>query len=165
MSLRNTLREKLLTVWVGDPWHGASSKSIHSDITAADAAARPIAGVQTIWETTLHMVAWTEEAASRVRGNEAREPERGDWPPMPDTTEELWRETIAQLGAARQELLDVLEKVHEEDLYTLVPRAQGAESGEEQRSTRAQTASGLADHDIYHLGQIALLKKALRAKS
>jgi uncharacterized damage-inducible protein DinB len=118
--------------------------------------------VQNIWETTLHMVAWTEEAASRVRGNEAREPERGDWPPMPDATTELWNETIAQLGAARQELLDALEKVHEEDLYTQVSRAQGTDGS---RNTRAQTASGLLEHDIYHLGQIALLKKAVRAKS
>ena len=88
-----------------------------------------------------------------------REPERGDWPTMPDATTELWHETIAQLGAARQELLDALEKVHEEDLYTQVPRAQGTQ---EPRNTRAQTASGLLEHDIYHLGQIALLKKALR---
>lgn len=162
MSLRNTLRDKMLTVWVGEPWYGASSKAIHADISAAEASARPVAGVQNIWETTLHMVAWTEEAASRVRGNEAREPERGDWPPMPDATTELWNETIAQLGAARQELLDALEKVHEEDLYTQVSRAQGTHGS---RNTRAQTASGLLEHDIYHLGQIALLKKAVRAKS
>ena len=162
MSLRNTLRDKMLTVWVGDPWYGASSKAIHADISAAEASARPIVGVQNIWETTLHMIAWTEAAASRVRGNAAREPERGDWPPMPDATTELWHETIAQLGAARQELLDALEKVHEEDLYTQVPLAQGTD---ESRNTRAQTASGLLEHDIYHLGQIALLKKALRAKS
>ena len=159
MSLRNTLRDKMLTVWVGEPWYGASSKAIHADISAAEASARPIVGVQNIWETTLHMIAWTEEAASRVRGNAAREPERGDWPPMPDTTTQLWHETIAQLGAARQELLDALEKVHEEDLYTQVPLAPGTE---ESRNTRAQTASGLLEHDIYHLGQIALLKKTLR---
>ena len=161
MSLRNTLRDKLLTIWVGKPWYGASSKAIHGDISAAEASARPIVGVQNIWETTLHMIAWTEEAASRVRGNEARAPERGDWPPMPDATTELWHETIAQLGAARQELLDALEKVHEEDLYTQVPLAQGID---ESRNTRAQTASGLLEHDIYHLGQIALLKKTLRVK-
>lgn len=160
MSLRNTLRDKMLTVWVGEPWYGASSKTIHADISAAEAASRPIAGVQNIWETTLHMIAWTEEAASRVRGNAAHEPERGDWPPMPSATTELWHETIAQLGAARQELLDALENVHEEDLYTLVPRAQDTK---QPRNTRAQTASGLLEHDIYHIGQLALLKKAVRA--
>lgn len=162
MSLRNTLRDKMLTVWVGDPWYGASSKAIHADITAAEAAARPIVGVQNIWETTLHMVAWTEECASRVRGNRAHEPERGDWPPMPDATTALWQETIAQLGAARQELLDALEKVHEEDLYTQVPRTPDTNQS---RNTRAQTAAGLLEHDIYHLGQIALLKKTLRVRA
>jgi uncharacterized damage-inducible protein DinB len=159
MSLRATLRDRLLKVWVGTPWHGASSKHIHSDITAAEAAARPIPGVQTIWETTLHMIAWTEEVASRLAGKSARDPDRGDWPPMPDPTAETWTETIAQLGAARQSVLDALEHAHEEDLYMMVAKGDSASSS---GATRAATASGLIEHDVYHLGQIALLKKALR---
>ena len=161
MSLRATLRDRLLNIWVGTPWHGVSSKQVHADITAAEAAARPIPGVQTIWEATLHMIAWTEEVASRLRGTPPRDPDRGDWPPMPDATAEKWTETIAQLGAARQSVLDALEKAHEEDLYMLVQRGDGSGGG----ITRAATASGLIEHDVYHLGQIALIKKALRFKS
>jgi uncharacterized damage-inducible protein DinB len=159
MSLRATLRDRLLNVWVGTPWHGASSKQIHSDITAPEAAARPIPGVQTIWETTLHMIAWTEEVANRLNGKPARDPDRGDWPSMPDPTAEKWTETISQLGAARQSVLDALEKAHEEDLYMMVPKG---ENGVSTGTTRSATASGLIEHDVYHLGQIALLKKALR---
>jgi uncharacterized damage-inducible protein DinB len=161
MSLRATLRDRLLNAWVGTPWHGDSSKKIHADITTAEAAARPIPGVQTIWETTLHMIAWTEEVASRLNGNPARDPDRGDWPPMPDPTAEKWTETIAQLGAARQSVLDALEKAHEEDLYMMVPKGDSSSSI---GNTRSATASGLIEHDVYHLGQIALLKKALRFK-
>ncbi len=161
MSLRATLRDRLLNVWVGTPWHGDSSKKIHSDVTASEAAARPLPGVQTIWETTLHMIAWTEETASRLAGHPGKDPDRGDWPPMPDATAEKWSETIAQLGAARQQVLDALEKVHEEELYMMVPKGDGSGSS---GATRSATAAGLIEHDVYHLGQIALLKKGIRYK-
>src|SRR3990170_5530175 len=61
MSLRATLRDHLLTIWAGEPWYGSPSKKILEDVTAAEASAHPLAGAQSIWEATLHMVAWTEE--------------------------------------------------------------------------------------------------------
>ena len=163
MSLRATIRDHLLSVWAGDPWYGSASKKILEDISAAEAAARPIVGVQTIWETTLHMVAWTEEATSRIRGNKAKAPDRGDWPTPADTSTEAWTAATDQLRSARYALLEAIEKAQEEQLYMLV--GSHSEMGASDKVTRAQTASGLAEHDVYHLGQIALLKKALRAKA
>jgi uncharacterized damage-inducible protein DinB len=162
MSLRATIREHLLTIWAGDPWYGASSKKILEDMTAAEALARPLAGAQTVWETTLHMAAWTEEATSRLRGNASKTPDRGDWPTVTDTSSAAWTEATDALRAARHALLEALEKAHEENLYMQVLKT-GAASEETSR-TRAETISGLAEHDIYHLGQIAMLKKALRMK-
>jgi uncharacterized damage-inducible protein DinB len=158
MSLRTTLRDRLLDTWVGDPWHAKSSRATLEDVTFEEAAARPLAGTQNIWETVLHIVAWTEEATSRVRGKGHPEPERGDWPAMPTPSDAAWKETTAQLSAARKELLHALEEAHEEDLYMQVSGGSGASK------TRAQTIQGLLEHDIYHLGQIALLKKAIRTK-
>ena len=65
---------------------------------------------------------------------------------------------IGEAGGAAE----ALEKAHEENLYMQVLKT-GAASEETSR-TRAETISGLAEHDIYHLGQIAMLKKALRMK-
>jgi uncharacterized damage-inducible protein DinB len=160
MSLRATIRDRLLNVWAGDPWYGSSSKTILADITVAEAAAHPLPGVQSIWETALHMVAWTEEATSRVRGNLAKPPDRGDWPAVTDTGAAAWTATTDELRAARYALLEALEKVHEEDLYMLV--GTHGDASADNKVTRAVTASGLAEHDVYHLGQIALLKKSLR---
>ncbi|MBI3568687.1 MAG: DinB family protein [Gemmatimonadetes bacterium] len=160
MSLRTTLRDNLLNVWVGDPWYGSSGRKILDGITAADAAARPVPGVHNIWESVLHLVAWTDEVAHRVQGEMAKEPARGDWPAMPEpANDEAWKRTLAELGAARQAVLDALDHSHEEDLHLAVK-----ESGNEPHTqrTRVQTLAGLAEHDVYHFGQIALLKKALR---
>ncbi|HLA91453.1 MAG TPA: DinB family protein [Gemmatimonadaceae bacterium] len=162
MSLRATLRDHLLTIWAGEPWYGSPSKKILEDVTAAEASAHPLAGAQSIWEATLHMVAWTEEVASRLRGNAAKMPERGDWPAVTATSAEAWTATTDALRAARYALLDVVDKSHEEDFYLQVPTSPGAP--DPKKYTRAETVSGLAEHDVYHLGQIAMLKKALRAK-
>lgn len=168
MSLRATIREHLMMVWAGEPWYGSSSKAILEDITAAEAAAHPWKGVQSIWELALHMLAWTEEVTSRLRGNRAGTPIRGDWPAVTNMSPEAWTAATTDLRAARYALLDALEHAHEEELYMAVPvQTETGSSVPESatpttRATRAQTASGLAEHDVYHLGQIALLKKALR---
>lgn len=162
MSLRATLRDRLLTIWAGEPWYGSPSKKILEDVTAEEASARPLPGAQTIWEATWHMVAWTEEVTSRLKGTAARMPERRDWPPVTTTSAEAWTATTDTLRTARYALLDVLDKSHEEDFYLQVPTS--PESPDAHKYTRAETVGGLAEHDVYHLGQIAMLKKALRAK-
>lgn len=163
MSLRATIREHLLTIWAGDPWYGAASKKILEDVTAVEALARPLPGAQTIWETTLHMIAWTEEATNRLSGNTSKTPDRGDWPKVTDTSASAWTAATDALRAARYALLEVLEMAHEENLYVQVPKTGLVPEGPLSR-TRGETVSGLAEHDIYHLGQIAMVKKALRAK-
>ena len=162
MSVRANLKQELLTVWNGSPWYGSSSHHILEGVTAAEAAARPVAGVQSIWEIVLHMVAWTEEAASRVNGARAKLPARGDWPiPPAGAADASWENTQKELLAARTALLDAVEASHEEDLYLLVPAADGS-SGP--TFSRAATAGGLAEHDIHHLGQLSLLKRAARVR-
>jgi uncharacterized damage-inducible protein DinB len=156
MSLRATLNERLMQVWAGTPWHGSSSKEILGDLSAEEAAARPLPGAHTIWEITLHMVAWTEEVTSRVRGNHAADPMRGDWPAPTDLGPEAWAAATDELRTARYALLEAIEKAHEENLYMRVSPAGG--DPQATAVTRAQTITGLADHDVYHLGQIAMLK-------
>lgn len=163
MSLRVTLRDRMMIVWAGEPWHGASSKAILADVTAAEASARPVAGAQTIWESVLHMLAWTEEVTARLGGSGGGAPASGDWPPVADSSDAAWAATLESLRTARYALLAALEKSHEEDLYLQVPKvSQGADGGGSHGMTRAQTLAGLIDHDIYHLGQIAMLKKIQR---
>jgi uncharacterized damage-inducible protein DinB len=161
MSLRANIRQQLLTVWNGEPWYGSSSHRLLEGVTAAEAAAHPVNGVQSIWEIVLHMVAWAEEAASRVKGAKGGTPKRGDWPPQPvPPTDAAWLNTQKELLAARTALLEAVDQSHEEDLYLLVQMADG-KSGS--GTTRAATAGGLAEHDIHHLGQVSLLRRAVRA--
>ena len=165
MSLRVTLRERMMVVWAGEPWHGKSSKAILADVTAAEAAERVMPGAPTIWESTLHQLAWTEEVAARLAGGGGQIPAHGDWPAVPavaDTTDAAWAATQESLKSARYALLAALEKAHEEDLFLQVPKSVTGEGGSSM--TRAQTVAGLIDHDIYHMAQVAMLKKVMRSR-
>jgi uncharacterized damage-inducible protein DinB len=162
MSVRANLSQKLLTVWNGEPWYGSSSSAILKGVTADEALAHPLPGAQSIWETLLHITAWTEETTSRMNGGESKQPDRGDWPAVNGSTEDDWLAAQTDLLTARKALLKAIEDSHEESLFLQVPKKGVASHGT--GTTRAHTVNGLADHDVYHLGQIALLKKSLKAR-
>ena len=161
MSVRANLGQRLLVVWNGDPWYGSNSSTILAGVTAAEALAHPLPGAQSIWETVLHMTAWTDETTSRLNGGESNAPARGDWPAVHGSTQDEWMAAQGDLLTARKALLHAIESSHEESLYLQVPKK--GDAGHATGATRAHTVSGLADHDVYHLGQIALLKKSLKA--
>jgi uncharacterized damage-inducible protein DinB len=161
MSVKANLGQKLLTVWNGEPWYGSSSSAILKGITAEEALAHPLPGAQSIWETILHMTAWTEETNSRLNGGEPKQPARGDWPAVKGSTQDEWMAAQAALLTARKALLESIEKSHEESFFLQVLKK--GETAHASGATRAHTVNGLADHDVYHLGQIALLKKSLKA--
>ncbi len=162
MSVKANLSQRLLTVWNGEPWYGSSSSVILKGVTAEEAVAHPLPGAQSIWETLLHMTAWAEETLSRMNGGESKDPARGDWPKVIGSTQEQWMDAQADLLTARKALLEAIENSHEESFFLQVPKK--GETTHSTGATRAVTVNGLADHDVYHLGQIALLKKSLKSK-
>lgn len=161
MSLRGTLKHRLNDAWHGTPWYGESSNTILKSITAQEAARRLAPDTHTIWEIVLHVTAWTEAVAGRVRGIGAKAPERGDWPHVGDTSDDAWIAALAELATARNTLLADIEAAHEEDLHLHVKHysAPFGDTG----IARGGTVVGLIEHDAYHMGQVALLKRALRA--
>lgn len=161
MSLRHTLARRLKEGWHEAPWYGDSSDRILSGISAADAARVVMPGTHSIWEIVLHMTAWTEAVTARVRGAGAKLPDRGDWPKVESTSPDAWTATLAELAAARRALLAEIDATHEEDIQIHVKNHSPpfADTG----VSRAGTVTGLVEHDAYHLGQIALLKRAIRA--
>jgi uncharacterized damage-inducible protein DinB len=163
MSLRQTLANRLRETWNGNPWYGESSARILEGVTADEASRRIAPGTHSIHEIVLHMTAWTEAVAARVRGQGARPPERGDWPPVADATPAAWAATLAALDEARHDLLKAIEETHEEDLHVHVRNYSPpfADTG----ISRAGTVAGLVEHEVYHLGQCALLKRAVRSNT
>ena len=137
-------------VMQGDAWHGDAIWKILDSIPAYTAAQRPIAGVHTIWEIVMHMTFWEGVAAKRLAGERAGLDEALNFPAMPAATEGNWQKTLEGFRASNQQFREALSKLELTRLDEL--SAAGKRSFYDE-------AHGLIQHNIYHAGQLALLKK------
>lgn len=163
-TLTAFLIDQLEREHAGDAWHGSSRASILADISAEEACRRPAPTVHSIWELVLHMTAWTREVTRRLEGHMASEPEMGDWPRAPASPDERsWRAAMAALDDAHAALRRAVSALDPSRLTMPVNDARNRELGT--GVTAAQTISGIVQHDVYHSGQIALVKKMVRERS
>jgi len=141
----------------GDPWHGPPLRELLSGIRCEVAAARPIRSVHSVWEIVLHMTAWKNEVRRRLSGAPASEPEEGDWPPVPSPTPEAWKEALARLERAHEALVAAVRQHPEAKLFqpTHDPRDRETGAG----VSYYVLLHGIVQHDVYHAGQIALVRK------
>jgi uncharacterized damage-inducible protein DinB len=144
----------------GSPWHGPSRADVLQGITAAEAAWRPAPDAHSIWELVLHMRSWTLEVLRRAQGGVPSMPEDGDWPDVPAVSEAAWRECQASLDAAHEALLAFVRTRTDEQLDTRVKDRPGDAPGTAIRL--GGMIRSLGEHDIYHTGQVAMLKRLAR---
>jgi uncharacterized damage-inducible protein DinB len=143
----------------GDPWHGSPVKAILAGVTAAQAAAEPPNGAHSIWALVLHMTAWRNEVAERATGKPAGEPAAGDYPAVGDPTPARWTAALAALDASHANLVNVVKDMTDAYLWkaTNDPRNRPLGTG----VSYYELLHGIVQHDAYHAGQIAILKKVL----
>ena len=151
MSETDRIQDQLERGFKGRAWHGPSVLELLADVDAAKAAARPIAGAHSIWELVLHIAAWDQAAARRLRGDRAQLSDAEDWPAVSDTSAEAWAQTLETLKRNHRELHDAIGRVEETRLDEPIMEGMTSVYG---------TLHGVIQHDLYHAGQIALLKKA-----
>jgi uncharacterized damage-inducible protein DinB len=142
----------------GDPWHGSPLRTLLAGIIPEVAAARPIRNVHSVWEIVLHMTAWKNEVRRRLGGAPAGEPEEGDWPDVPAPTAEAWKAALDRLEQAHADLTAAIAKLPESKLFepTNDPRSRETGSG----VSHYVLLHGIVQHDVYHAGQIALVRKS-----
>ncbi len=134
----------------GSPWHGDPIWQILDGISPEAAAARPPNGGHTIWEIVMHMIFWEGVATQRLAGQRAGLVEELNFPAMPTPTSQHWEQTLDQFRASNQQFRAALAKLDPARLDDL--SAAG-------KRTYYDEAHGVIEHDIYHAGQIALLRK------
>lgn len=85
----------------------------------------------------------------------------GDWPALPAKPDEnAWRAVLAGLDAAHAAAGDAVRTLDPSRLTSLVGDERDRPLGT--GVTLAQTINGLVQHDAYHSGQIAIVKKLVR---
>jgi uncharacterized damage-inducible protein DinB len=141
----------------GDPWHGSPLKAILAGVTHEQAARRPPRGAHSIWELVLHVTGWRNEVARRATGQPAREPADGDYPDVGDPTPARWQAALDALDASHANLVKVVQGMSDERMLesTNDPRDRPLGTG----VSYYELLHGIVQHDAYHAGQIAILKK------
>ena len=154
-----SLREELRRSLHGPAWHGPALLELLSDVSPREAQERPLAGAHSIAELAFHLLAWMEEVTRRLSGAAPSLPARGDWPA--DDTALPTVEAVRLLRMAGETLDESLATFPAARLAELVGGA-ARDASVGTGVTYADLLHGLAQHNAYHGGQIAILKKALR---
>ena len=133
-----------------------------ADVTAERAAARSVVGAHRIWEIVLHLTAWHGAVRRRLEGEPAQLPAEGDWPQVTETTEERWSEALLALEQSYQELRRTIAGLSDAQLSDYIYGTLGTEPDPPTGAGVSVyvTLHGVIQHDLYHAGQIAILKKA-----
>jgi hypothetical protein len=146
------LRDQIKTTFQGDSWHGPNLVKTLEGVDYNQAMERKIGERHTIWELTDHMTFWMEAVWRSVENHAPLNPEKkNDWPEM-GATEVEWNESVGRLEAAVNLTLDALADWTNEDLQETVPGT---------KYTFHQMLHGMIHHNLYHAGQINILKKKL----
>ena len=146
--------DQLKRAFEGNAWYGPSVREVLAGITANQAHARPLRNAHSIWELVRHVAVWEDVGRRRLTGDRAQieisSPE--DWPPPEDTSEAAWEQAKDALNRGHQALVEAI---------AAIPESRLDEPIFEGMSTVYVTLHGVIQHDLYHAGQIAMLKKAL----
>ncbi|MBL0938897.1 MAG: DinB family protein [Gemmatimonadaceae bacterium] len=146
----------------GPAWHGPALLEALGDVTVSEAFHRPESGAHSIAELAVHAVAWMEEVERRLGGSEPAEPERGDWPSPGKRSQANWDALRALVEATGNSLDARMASFKSEHLLDKVgsgihnaPLGSGV--------PYIVMLNGVIQHNVYHAGQVVLLKKEQRA--
>jgi len=147
------IADQLRRAFDGGAWHGDSLFEILEGVTAGRAAARPIEGGHTIWELVLHVAAWDGAVLRRLGGAAVELSDAENFPPVTDASAAGWRAALAQVRRGHEELVAAVASLPDSRFDDMVPGKEGA------HYTFYYMLHGVVQHELYHAGQIALLKK------
>jgi hypothetical protein len=137
-------------------WHGTNLRGSIRGLTATQASWRPAKGRHNIWEVVVHCAYWKYAVRRRLLGEKKGSfPQKGsNWFQRPiELTENAWRKDVQLLEETHRSLRKTVAALKSPDLKR-------NPSGS--KWTNIQAISGIASHDLYHAGQIQLLKKLLK---
>jgi uncharacterized damage-inducible protein DinB len=157
MNELERIQDQLRRAMEGGAWHGQAVVELLDGVTHEQAFARPIAGLHTIWELVLHLGGAYRLVLRRLQGDTRQLSLEEDWPSVPESTADNWQASIAELRALNDAIRHAVAKFDP----VMLDRPLIADPP----YTAYTQFIGLTQHDLYHAGQIALLKRANSKKA
>ena len=145
------IAQQLENAFGGGAWHGPALLELLVGVDAKTAAAHPVPGAHSIWELVLHIAAWDDAVNRRIVLRKALQLKmHQNFPAVTDKSPAAWKQAIALTKRAHAGLLRTVRSLSDDRLRERVPG---------KRYDIAFMLQGVAQHELYHAGQIALLKK------
>ena len=144
------IADQLRRAFYGEAWHGPALIELLADVDAAAAAAKPLPNAHSIWELVLHVAVWDNAAMVRLDGKKFQPTGVDNFPRVSKATEAAWRKAVAATKRTHDKLVKVVAGLPESRLRDRVPG---------KRYDFCHMFHGVVQHELYHAGQIAILKK------
>ena len=152
MSESNRIADQLTRSITGPAWHGPSVLELLADVTPEEALQHPIPSAHSMHEIVAHVTAWMIAADERLQGKTVELEGEADWP-IPQHGQ--WTLSVTRLKEAEARLTARIAALSDDDLGVTL-------RGGGQEYSRYFLLHGVVQHNLYHAGQLALLKKAVR---
>ena len=134
-------------------WHGPSVKEAIHGVTEREALYR-LPGTHNIIELIAHMTAWRHYVIKKLQGDATyRVSDEANFP-----SENNWSKVAAELEESQRQLLHALQQFPAGNIYSQVP-------GKTQPLTYYALLHSIIHHDLYHTGQVVLIRKTIAAQT
>ena len=150
------IADQLGRAFDGSAWHGPALLELLEDVDAETAAAKPLPKVHSIWELVLHVAVWHRAALHRLSGEKCQPTGLANFPLAQVPSEAAWRKAIAETKRTHETLVETVAALPDSRLGDRVPG---------KRYNFYHLLHGIVQHELYHAGQIAILKKFQAAKA
>jgi uncharacterized damage-inducible protein DinB len=151
MSDAARIAEQLRNAFEGNAWHGPALLELLVDVDPATAASHPLPETHSIWELVLHVAAWDDAVNRRIVERKALQLKASrNFPPVNDKSAAAWKQAIAHLKKTHAALVKTAAGLSDKQLGERVPG---------KKYNIRFMLDGVVQHELYHAGQIAILKK------
>ena len=143
------------SVYIGPNWIGDSIHSVLDDLPAHIAFQKPPGKRHSIAEILKHMMVWKYLLVNRLSGDniyDVDQEESFNTSIYGEATVETFKKILSDIDDCQRELISLLDKAKPELLHVQVAG---------RNYNMEYLVNGILQHDIYHLGQLAFLKKQL----
>ncbi len=152
MAEKRRLLDLLDRSYRAQAWHGPALLESLAGVTPAMAAKRVVKGAHTIWELVEHVAFWNDAVALRLAGGKPAVTPETNFPKQPRPTPAAWKKSLRRLAASQRRFRTAVAKFPEKQLGRVRPGV---------KSTWYVLIHGQIQHQLYHAGQVALLRRGL----
>ncbi len=152
MTETKTIHELLCRSFYRDAWHGPALLEVLQGVTAEQAAKRPMANAHSIWELVLHSTTWIKAVDKTITEMKYTQvTDSANWPAITSKSKASWSHALDALKNSHKKL---------EKHVLALKRTAFQKKAVNTSATISRLLFGIIQHNTYHAGQIAILKKS-----